>query len=72
MRTLVVVEDNPNFVIVKNNRHQCQDCGRWILTFKRPADSAPRFYWHRGNMGTGSFADPIQWRKCAGSGKLIS
>ena len=71
----VLVEGNPDFnlALVKDNRITCGHCGRSILTFKRPEDSAPRFYWHKGNQVLEEYTAVrvTGWRKCPGSGKEI-
>ena len=72
MRTLVMVEDTPTFVLVKSTRATCSHCGRSVGTYLSREDGNPRAFWHRANQGEGSFGDPIQWRKCIGSGKAVS
>jgi hypothetical protein len=71
MRTLLIVEDNPHFVLVKHNRATCSVCGRSIGTYLSREDGNPRAFWHRSNSGSGTFDSPISWRKCPGSGKAV-
>jgi hypothetical protein len=70
MRTLLIVEDNPTFVLLKSTRVVCSDCGRSVNTYLRHSDGTQRLFWHRANQGQGSPRDPIQFRKCAGSGHV--
>lgn len=69
--TTVVIEDNPHFVWRAARRGDCSHCGRSIRTYKRANETHLRFYWHNASQGAGTFADPIQWRKCAGSGQAV-
>lgn len=73
MRTMVsvVVEDNPRFMFLESTRHTCPDCKRSICTFQRKGESQLRARRHRANSGAGTFADPVQFRKCVGSGRVI-
>lgn len=71
MRTInsVVVEDNPTFLRVESTRVECPHCSRWVGSYQRRGETMRRVFWHRANQGQGSFADPIQFRKCPGSGQ---
>lgn len=73
MRTMtsVVIENNPTFMFLESTRHSCPDCKRSVCTFQRKGESHLRARWHRANSGAGTFADPIQFRKCVGSGRVI-
>lgn len=74
MRTMtsVVVEDNPTFVIIRGERGACSHCGRYAGTYLRKGETERRVFWHKVDQGSGTFTDPIQWRRCPGSGKVIA
>ena len=73
MRTVAsqLVEGNPDFVLIKSNRVQCPGCGKSAATYRSRVDGTQKMFWHRSNQGEGTFAQPIQFRKCAGSGRVI-
>lgn len=70
-QTSVLVEDNPTFVLIKSDRFACSHCNRTIGTYVRRGETKARAFWHRADQGSGTFTDPVQFRKCPGSGKEI-
>lgn len=74
MRTMtsVLVEGNPRYEIIPGTRGACPACGRYVGTYLRKGDTERRVFWHRANQGEGTFPNPIQFRRCPGSGKVIS
>ena len=62
MRTLLVVEDNPHFVLLKSTRVQCPECGRSVATYLRHQDGTVAALLAQSGSGRREFpqSDPVQ------------